>query len=120
MTADLETLESFNADWLKAWSDKDVERLLGFYAADTVYKDTQTAKGLTGHAELRPYLTQLFASTPPMIYVPDEVWAIENGFCGRWICDIGEAGALGKMRGFDLVILQGGKIALNEVYVHML
>lgn len=120
MSAALKTLEAFNADWLKAWSEKDVERLVGFYAEDTVYKDPQTAKGLKGHGELRPYLTQLFASTPPMEYVPDEVWAIENGFCGRWICSIGEDGALGKLRGFDLVILKDGLIALNEVYVHTL
>ncbi len=120
MSADLKTLEAFNADWLQAWSDKDVERLVGFYPADTVYKDPQTAKGLNGHAELRPYLTQLFAATPPMIYVPDEVWAIEGGFCGRWICEIGEDGAMGKLRGFDLVILREGKIALNEVYTHSL
>jgi hypothetical protein len=107
----------YNADWLKAWTDKHVDRLLEFYAEDCVYKDQQTAGGLTGHAALRGYLTGLFAATPAMTYRPDEVWPIPGGFCGRWYCDI--AGA-GRLRGFDLVILDGDRIVLNEVYVHPL
>jgi hypothetical protein len=110
-------IEQFNADWLKAWTDKDVERLLGFYAEDCVYKDPQTAAGITGHDALRGYLTGLFGATPPMTYTPDEVWPIPGGFCGRWYCEI-EGG--GRMRGFDLVILAAGRIAHNEVYVHPL
>jgi hypothetical protein len=107
----------YNTDWLQAWTDKDVARLLQFYAEDCVYKDPQTAHGLTGHAALGAYLTGLFAATPAMSYTPDEVWPIPGGFCGRWYCDI-EGG--GRMRGFDLVILDGDRIAINEVYVHQL
>ena len=107
----------YNTDWLRAWTDKDVPRLLRFYAEDCVYKDPQTAQGLTGHATLGAYLTSLFAATPAMTYTPDEVWPIPGGFCGRWYCDI--AGG-GRMRGFDLVILDGDRIAINEVYVHQL
>jgi len=113
----LDEITRFNADWLRAWTDKDVPRLLGFYAQDCVYKDPQTAAGVAGHAALGAYLTGLFAATPAMTYTPDEVWPIPSGFCGRWYCDI--AGA-GRMRGFDLVILAGDQIALNEVYVHQL
>ena len=113
-------LETFNADWLKAWTDKDVPRLLTFYAEDAVYKDPQTAAGITGHAALGAYLTGLFAATPPMTYTPEEIWPTHNGFCGRWYCAIGANGEAGRMRGFDLVVLKDGKIALNEVYVHQL
>ena len=110
-------IDRFNADWLRGWTDKDVERLLQFYAEDCVYKDPQTAAGLTGHEALRGYLTGLFAATPAMTYTPDEVWPIQGGFCGRWFCEI-EGG--GRLRGFDLVILKGDRIALNEVYTHTL
>jgi hypothetical protein len=110
-------IERYNGDWLRAWTDKDVDRLLQFYAEDCVYKDPQTAAGLTGHDALRAYLTGLFGATPAMTYTPDEVWPIPGGFCGRWYCDI--AGG-GRMRGFDLVILEGDRITLNEVYVHTL
>lgn len=110
----------FNADWLKAWSDKDVDRLVGFYSEDASYMDPQTTSGLSGRPALRAYLTNLFGSTPPITYNPETVWAIEGGFCGRWYADIGEAGKDGRMRGFDLVILKDGLIAHNEVYVHPL
>lgn len=110
----------YNARWLKAWTDKDVERLVRFYSEDCVYKDPQTADGLSGRAALSAYLTGLFGATPPMTYTPDEVWPIAGGFCGRWYCAIGEGGAGGKIRGFDLVLLRGEEIVLNEVYVHTL
>ncbi|ABI77398.1 conserved hypothetical protein [Hyphomonas neptunium ATCC 15444] len=113
-------IEAFNADWLKAWSDKDTERLVSFYSEDTVYMDPQTAGGLKGRGALRTYLQGLFGATPEMVYVPEAVWVIEGGFCGRWICTVGPDGAGGKLRGFDLVLLKDGEITHNEVYVHQL
>jgi len=107
----------FNTDWLAAWTDKDVPRLVAFYAADCVYKDPQTAAGLNGREALAGYLQRLFAATPPMTYTPDETWPIPGGFCGRWYCEIGGGG---RLRGFDLVLLRGREIAVNEVYVHQL
>ncbi len=111
----------YNRRWLQAWTDKDVDRLVAFYAPDTVYQDPNTAEGLHGREPLRAYLTRLFAETPPMRYDPDEVWATDAGYCGRWICTIDNPdGTKGFMRGFDLVVLKDDLIALNEVYVHML
>ena len=114
---DASDIAAFNADWLAAWTAKDVDRLLTFYAEDCVYRDPQTAAGITGHAALRAYLDGLFAATPAMTYTPDEVWATHDGFCGRWYCAI-EGG--GRLRGFDMVVLAGNRIALNEVYTHSL
>ncbi|HEX3919779.1 MAG TPA: nuclear transport factor 2 family protein [Caulobacteraceae bacterium] len=113
-------IATYNADWLQAWTDKDVPRLCEFYAEDCVYKDNQTAGGLTGREALRGYLTGLFAAVPPMAYAADETWPIPGGFCGRWYCTIGEGPAAARMRGFDLVILRGREIVLNEVYIHPL
>lgn len=114
-------IEKFNADWLKAWTDKDVPRLLSFYSADTVYRDPQTAAGITGHDALRQYLTGLFSATPPMTYTPHEIWKTPNGYCGRWYCTMDMPdGSKSYIRGFDLVVLAGDKITLNEVYVHPL
>ena len=110
-------IADFNRRWLEAWTANDVPALLGFYAEDCLYKDNNTAAGITDHATLKAYLEGLFGATPPMTYRPETVWAIDGGFCGRWYCDIGGAG---RMRGFDLVILKDGRIAENEVYVHPL
>ena len=114
-------IADFNARWLKAWSDKDVGQLLSFYAADCRYVDPQVPQGLEGHDALGAYLTGLFGATPPMRYDPDEVWPIPGGFCGRWFCVIGaDPAAAPALRGFDLVLLQDGLIAVNEVFTHAL
>ena len=112
-------INDFNARWLKAWSEKDVDALLTFYASDTRYFDPQVPDGIQGHDALRAYLQGLFDATPPMHYEPHEVWATDNGYCGRWYCTVsGEGDEKSLMRGFDLVVLKDGLIALNEVYVH--
>jgi hypothetical protein len=116
----LDEIAAYNADWLAAWTAKDVPRLAAFYAEDCAYRDPQTAAGLPGRQALADYLKGLFAATPPMTYTPDEVWPIRGGYCGRWYCDIGEGGSAGRLRGFDLVLLRGREIVLNEVYVHQL
>ena len=114
-------LDDFNGRWLQAWTDKDVPRLLSFYTEDTIYADPQTASGLQGHAALGAYLTGLFGATPPMTYTPDELWATHNGYCGRWFCTIRPPeGPVSYLRGFDLVVLRGDRIARNEVFVHAL
>ncbi|MGH6910200.1 MAG: YybH family protein [Phenylobacterium sp.] len=111
-------IEAYNADWLGAWTAKDTPRLVKFYAEDCVYKDNQTVEGLNGRAALEGYLNGLFGATPAMTYTPDETWPIPGGFCGRWHCQI--AGVAGRLRGFDLVLLRGREIVLNEVYIHQL
>lgn len=113
-------IHQYNADWLKAWTDKDVDRLASFYSPGTVYMDPQVPNGVKGRDALSTYLQTLFSSTPSMTYKPEAVWAIDGGFCGRWYCDIGDRGKEGKLRGFDLVLLDGGLITHNEVYVHPL
>ncbi|MFN0096687.1 MAG: nuclear transport factor 2 family protein [Dehalococcoidia bacterium] len=114
-------LHDYNARWLKAWSTKDVDGLMTFYSDDVLYKDPQTAAGLLGGAALRAYLTGLFQATPPIEYVPDEVWPLAGGggYAGRWIAtmDLGE-GKRKRFRGFDLVLMDGDRITLNEVYTH--
>lgn len=112
-------IEDFNARWLLAWSDKNVDELVMFYSEDTQYFDPQVPDGLKGREALRAYLTKLFAETPPMQYVPHEIWGTHNGYSGRWYCTVSlPDNAKSYLRGFDLVVLKDGLISLNEVYVH--
>jgi hypothetical protein len=114
-------IADFNHRWLQAWTDKDVPRLLTFYAPDAAYFDPQVPAGLHGREALGGYLQGLFAAMPPAAYNAEAVWAIEGGFCGRWYCTLGPAPkAAPQMRGFDMVLLRGEEIAHNEVYVHQL
>ncbi|KAI9015960.1 hypothetical protein DFJ74DRAFT_678915 [Hyaloraphidium curvatum] len=116
-------LNDFNARWLKAWTDKDVEHLLSFYDENATYRDPQTADGIKGHEALRAYLTKLFGGQGPCEYRPQALWVTDDGYCGRWYATL-ELPENKKvyLRGFDQCVMNaaGDKITHNEVYVHPL
>lgn len=113
-------IEDYNRRWLQAWTDKDVARLARFYAPDVVYRDPQIPAGLSGLDALTAYLDGLFKATPPVRYTPDEVWKTPTGFCARWYAVMDAPGGPVHLRGFDLAVLEGDRIVLNEVYTHAL
>ena len=113
-------LETWNADWLGAWSAGDADRLAAFYAEHCRYFDTQVPNGLDGREALHRRFAKLFELAPAMHYEPDEVWAIEGGLCSRWTCTIRAGDVSQKLRGFGLVLLEGDLIAHNEIYSHPL
>lgn len=112
----------YNAAWLKAWSEGDADTLVDrFYSEDVVYKDAQIVSGAHGREELRRYLEGLFGLMPPTRYEPDEIWPLEGGkgYCGRWTATMELAdGGTRRFRGFDLCVMDGDRITLNEVYTH--
>mgnify|MGYP001254624419 CR=1 FL=1 len=112
--------EKFNRDWLAAWSAKDVDGVASFYTDDAAYLDQQVPNGVSGQAQLKEYLAGLFAMVPDWHYEPEEVWSLEGGYCGRWICTMKTPEGEVKLRGFDLCLIKDGKIAHNEVYTHQL
>lgn len=113
----LEEMNALNAEWLQAWTGKDIARIASMYSEDCDFMDAATATGLKGRAALAAYLEKLFPAMPEWKYVADELWQIPGGFCARWYCDM--AGGR-RMRGFDFVQLRGREIAYNEVYTHTL
>ena len=112
--------DEFNAQWLAAWTAKDAAGVASFYTPAARYLDAQVPQGLEGKPALRAYLQELFDNTPPMSYEAEAVWEIDGGFCGRWICTIDGPDGPSWLRGFDLCLIEGGKIAHNEVYTHRL
>ena len=112
----------YNRAWLQAWSDKDADALVEhYYSPEVVYKDAQTVNGARGTEELRAYLKGLFAIMPSTRYDPDEVWPLADGrgYCGRWIATMDlPDGKTRRFRGFDLCLIEGDRITLNEVYTH--
>lgn len=111
---------AYNRRWLKAWTDKNVDTLLAIYADDIVFRGPDVPDGVVGAAALGDYLRAQFAATPPISYAEDEIWPIPGGFCARWYARMHLPAGDKILRGFDLVQLAGDRIALNEVYTHML
>ena len=114
-------IRDFNARWLQAWSNKDVEAILEFFAPNGVYRDGQSPDGIEGTEALRSYLSQMFAATPPMRYETENLWPIERGYVVRWLADVeGPEEMPRRVRGVGVVLLEGERVALNEVYTHSL
>ncbi len=111
-------IADFNRRWLQEWTNKSVAGVASFYHPDVTYFDENVPAGLQGKAALEAYLPLVFAQVPDWVYFPDEVWSVENGFCGRWYMDLGTAPDIMKLRGFDFVLLKDDLIIFNEVYTH--
>jgi len=115
MTVDI---EDYNRRWLQAWTDKDVPTLARMYGPNVVYRDAQIPNGVEGLPALTAYLERMFAATPAIRYSPETVWPIPGGFCARWYADMDHPNGPVRLRGFDMVLLEGDRIAFNEVYTH--
>jgi|SRR6516165_5842420 hypothetical protein len=113
-------IDDFNRRWLKAWTDRNVEALLGFYDKNAVFRGPSVPDGVFGTKALRIYLSQQFSASPPIIYEHDEAWPIPNGYCARWYARMERPEGVTQLRGFDLVIHKNELIVLNEVYLHHL
>lgn len=114
-------LRTYNTRWLQAWSDKDVDALLSFYAPTALYRDAESPDGIEGHDELRQYFSQIFAATPPARYETENLWPVEGGYVVRWLGTIeGPEEFPRQVRGIGIVMLDGERIVLNEMYTHTL
>lgn len=105
-------MEAFVDEWLKAWSDKDIQKLLSFYADEFLYLDPGTRGAITDKEHFEKYLTKLFAAFPKWKW--ERVELFESSL--KW-----RATFYGKEKpitvdGLDLLIISDGKIIRNEVY----
>src|SRR4051794_29456234 len=105
-----------------AFSDRDVDTMLGYYAPDAVVADMrQYGLGtFTGHAELRPYYLSIFHSVDAM-REQLEVLAARGGVvvthCELWARLPSDRTGAGVNAPYGMVLtLRDGLIARLEVY----
>lgn len=115
-----ERLEKLTEDFLAAWNSQDVERVLACYTDDLRYRDPNTRGEVTGREGMRRYLTRLFAGWR-MRWVKREVHylADRDGVALLWFATFRHAGGDGpsfEIDGMDLALLDGDRIARNDVY----
>jgi uncharacterized protein (TIGR02246 family) len=104
---------------LDAWNSQDVERVVACYTDDLVYVDPNTRGPVRGRDAMRAYLTKLFRRWA-MTWRGDEMFPLAGraGVAFRWHATLAPAGGdrSAEISGIDLVLLQGDRIARNEVY----
>lgn len=105
-------MQTFVDEWLKAWSEKDLIKLLSFYADDFLYLDPGTRGSIRDKAHFEKYLTKLFTAFPKWEWKCVELF--EHSL--KW-----QATFYGKEKpitvdGLDILIIENNKIVRNEVY----
>ena len=106
--------------FLEAWNSQDDERVLDCYTADLRYRDPNTRGDVMGRDALRRYLTRLFAGWR-MSWARREVhdMAGADGVAFLWRATFRRAdtdGPVVDVDGMDLVLLDGERVARNDVY----
>jgi len=102
--------------WLPLWTGNRPDQLIEAYADDVFYRDPAVPQGVRGKPAFLAYLRQLLARFPDWVYRPDAIYSLEGGFALRWNATIPVGDTIVRETGMDLVLVDGGLIARNEVY----
>jgi len=104
---------------LDAWNAQDVDRVVGCYTEDLVYRDPNTRGEITGADDFRRYLKKLF-------FAWKMKWSLREAHLFRdvgggaflWRAVIGkeEGDRRVEIEGMDLIVFEGDRIRRNEVY----
>ena len=72
--------EGFARDWLAAWNDRDIERILSHYGEDIIVHSPRMARvmgneatGVFGKKALRDYWTKALAAAPQLFFELDDI-----------------------------------------------
>lgn len=119
MATDRERLQRIAEGFFAAWNRQDVDEVLRCYTEDVVYQDPTTRGPVRGADALRRYLTKLFAAWS-MTWRLEELLPLDggDGAAVRWSATLAPRGVERgvAVSGMDLVILDGDRIARNEVF----
>ena len=111
-----EEILDFCDKWLPAWEGNRPGYLIGFYSNDALYIDPANKEGLKGQDQIFPYFKKLLAANPNWKWKPIEVFPTDIGFVAKWKATIPIGAESITEYGMDIVEIERGRIARNEVY----
>jgi hypothetical protein len=106
--------------FLDAWNSQEVERVLDCYTDQLRYRDPNTRGEVVGRDAMRRYLTRLFAGWR-MTWAKREVHGLagEDGVAFLWHATFRRTDtdeSVVEADGMDFVLLDGDRVARNEVH----
>jgi ketosteroid isomerase-like protein len=105
--------------FLEAWNSQDVDRVLGCYTPDVLYRDPNTLGFVEGHEALGGYLTSLFGQWE-MHWSLREAYPLRDaeGAAALWRASLRPAGGgtTVEVEGMDLALVEGDRLCRNDVY----
>ncbi|MCZ7528737.1 MAG: nuclear transport factor 2 family protein [Acidimicrobiia bacterium] len=119
VTVDTDRLHRLADEFLGAWNTQEVDAVLDCYTPDVRYRDPNTRGHVEGAEALGRYLAKLFAGWR-MRWRKRELYALaEDGAAVLWTATLaphGREDEAVEVDGMDLVLLEGDRIARNDVY----
>ncbi len=106
-------------EFLQAWNSRDVDMVASCYSENLVYRDPNTRGEITDQPSFRRYLKKLLSSWEMTWHEKEAFRAQKPGaWTFLWRADIRKPGGDVKVvvNGMDLVVIENGLIARNEVY----
>jgi ketosteroid isomerase-like protein len=114
--AALAVVDSFNT----AFNKHDVDAVMALMTADCVFENTVPPDGrrFVGQEAVRSCWEDLFTSSPHAVFEAEEIFAAGDRVVVRWLYRWrdGDGGA-GHVRGVDVLLVRGGKVAEKLSYV---
>lgn len=113
-------LKELARDILDAWNGQDPERVVSMYTDDVTYRDPNTRGAVEGADALRRYLTKLFSRWEMHWELREDPLphASGDGVTALWRASFRpvDGDRAVDVDGMDLVVLEGDRIRLNEVW----
>ena len=111
-----EEIPEFCSRWLHAWEGNKPGDLIDFYSDDGLYIDPANKKGLKGRDRIFEYFKKLLSANPSWKWEAIQVFPTNLGFVAKWKATIPAGAETITEYGMDIVEIERGKIARNEVY----
>jgi ketosteroid isomerase-like protein len=111
-----EEILEFCGRWLPAWEGNKPDGLIEFYSDDALYVDPANKKGLKGRDRIFAYFKRLLSANPSWKWEAIQVFPTDLGFVAKWKATIPVRAETITEYGMDIVEIERGKIARNEVY----
>lgn len=112
-------MQELTDEFLAAWNEQNVERVLACYTEDVAYRDPNTRGAVAGRDALRRYLTKLFAGWR-MHWARREAHLLAGGggvaFLWHASFERPSGGPRVEVDEMDMVEVRDGRISRNEVY----
>lgn len=116
---DIGELRRIKEPLVAAWNAQDVDAVVACYTDDLLYLDPNTRGPVQGADAMRRYLTRLFDGWQ-MHWTAKELFPLADvdGCVARWRASLTSraSGGTAEVDGIDLVVIEGARVARNEVY----
>jgi len=118
-------VETMMKNYYEGWNSHDVEKIISFFTAESVYEDVALGLVNRGKKEIKERIENMFVWSPDLKFETKSLFSTGDWIASEWVMTGTDAGdepgrpATGKsfsIRGASVTELRKGKISRNSDY----